>query len=244
MSRQTVFNSSWLSDKTFSMWLGKHPDSTKKARCLICSKAIELGNMGKQAMKSHADGAKHKLKIQLMQKTKMGQPSLPSLWGTTSTYREPGSQHQDPHIDKLVVPPPPQPEPGPSGTPSGATATTGSAHVQIQQNINSFVARDSVFTAEILWALKSVIDHYSASSSSNVSALFQRMFPDSAIAHKFAWRKTKCSYLIKFGLAPYFHSQMMDILSDPKCLFSISFDESFKKVLQQEQMDLIVRYLN
>ena len=176
MSRQTVFNSSWLSDKTFSMWLGKHPDSTKKARCLIWSKAIELGNMGKQALKSHADGAKHKLKIQLMQKTKMGQPSLPSLWGTTSTYREPGSQHQDPHIDKLVVPPPPQPEPGPSGTPSGATATTGSAHVQIQQNINSFVARDSVLTAEILWALKSVIDHYSASSSSNVSALFQRIF--------------------------------------------------------------------
>ena len=172
----------------------------------------------------------------------MGQPSLPSLWGTTSTCRELGSQHQDPHIDKLVVPPPPQPEPGPSGTPSGATATTGSAHVQIQQNINSFVAGDSVLTIEILWALKSVIDHYSVSSSSNVSALFQIMCPDSAIARKFACGKTKCSYLIKFSLAPYFHSQMMDILSDPKCLFSILFDESFNKVLQQEQMDLIMRY--
>ena len=62
MSKTTNFNSSWLSDPKFSGWLGKHPSSLHKARCILCCKDIDLGNMGKGALRSHADGAKHKAK--------------------------------------------------------------------------------------------------------------------------------------------------------------------------------------
>ena len=62
MSKTTIINSSWLSDPKFSGWLGKHPLSLHKARCILCCKDIDLGNMGKGALRSHADGAKHKVK--------------------------------------------------------------------------------------------------------------------------------------------------------------------------------------
>ena len=35
---------------------------------------------------------------------------------------------------------------------------------------------------------------------------------------------------------------MLSVLSKPETLFSVSFDESFNKVIQEEQMDLLVRY--
>ena len=49
-------------------------------------------------------------------------------------------------------------------------------------------------------------------------------------------------YLVKYGLAPYFYEKMLSVLSKPETLFSVSFDESFNKVIQEEQMDLLVRY--
>ena len=46
-----------------------------------------------------------------------------------------------------------------------------------------------------------VLDHYSCTSSEKTGKLFSRMFPDSYFASKFACGKTKCGYLIKYGLA-------------------------------------------
>ena len=68
------------------------------------------------------------------------------------------------------------------------------------------------------------------------------MFPDSQIAQKCACGQTKCSYLIRFGLAPYFEKEVLDMVTKPERLCVVSFDESFNKIIQQEQMDLILRF--
>ena len=69
------------------------------------------------------------------------------------------------------------------------------------------------------------------------------MFPDSAIAQKINSGPTKLSYLICFGIAPYFKQQLLNELKEAKC-FVISFDESLNTELHEEQMDFVVRYFN
>ena len=108
--------------------------------------------------------------------------------------------------------------------------------------MSNFVTNDEVLSAEIIWTVKTVVSHYSCSSSANTNTLFQKMFPDSAIARKFSCGETKCSYLIQFGLAPYFKEYLSNKIQKPGTIFVVSFDESLNKVLQEEQMDLLLRF--
>ena len=68
--------------------------------------------------------------------------------------------------------------------------------------------------------------------------LFWDMFPDSNIAKKFTLSKSKCAYVLNFGIAK-------DGLREKICAspyFSISFDESLNTLLQQQQMDVQIRF--
>ena len=67
------------------------------------------------------------------------------------------------------------------------------------------------------------------------------MFPDSVIASKFSLSKTNCSYIINFGLAPYFTGVLLSQIK-ASSFFVISYDESMNKILQNEQMDCSVRF--
>ena len=79
MSKQTNFNDSWLPDPVFSSWLGKDKDTTK-ARCLLCGGgSFSLGNMGKQALISHAKGKKHQQKVKLSESVKKEQDTFGSF---------------------------------------------------------------------------------------------------------------------------------------------------------------------
>ena len=69
------------------------------------------------------------------------------------------------------------------------------------------------------------------------------MFPDSIIAQRMSCGPTKLSYLISFGIAPYFMDLLLKELKDAPC-YVISFDESFNEELEKEQMDFIGRYFN
>ena len=57
------------------------------------------------------------------------------------------------------------------------------------------VTRDESLKAEILWALKAIMSHYSYKSCEGTSKLFQAMFPDSKIASQFSCEEKKCAYL-------------------------------------------------
>ena len=55
--------------------------------------------------------------------------------------------------------------------------------------------------------------------------------------------KTKCGYLINYGLAPYIKVQL-EIYISSSPLYVVSFDESMNSVLQNEQMDVAIRFWN
>jgi len=106
--------------------------------------------------------------------------------------------------------------------------------------MESFLANDATFEAEILWTIKTVMENYLSNSCNDNIHLFARLFPDSQNAKQYACGKTKCGWLIEFGVAPYFHQKVVSAVSKPGCLYAVSFDESFNKVTQEEQIYLIL----
>ena len=149
-----------------------------------------------------------------------------------TTHKEHGNKDSTVNIGQLVIPVPPPPTSDQTLKPSSSSSAV----------MSNFVTNDDVLSAEIIWAIKTVVSHYSCSSSSNTNTLFQKMFPDSMIAKKFSCGETKCSYLIQFGLAPYFKTDLANKVQKPKTIFVVSFDESLNKVLQEEQMDSLLRF--
>ena len=67
------------------------------------------------------------------------------------------------------------------------------------------------------------------------------MFPDSVIAEQFQMKRTKLSYIISFGLSPYFKNEL--VLNLQKCSsFVVIFDESYNKITKSEQMDVLIKF--
>ena len=84
-----------------------------------------------------------------------------------------------------------------------------------QTAISLCINKELVAEAEIIWALDGVKSKYSFNSGSKKSDLFTTMFPDSGIAKNLSCGKTKCRFIVKFGIAPYFvellNSQLKDL---------------------------------
>ena len=73
-----------------------------------------------------------------------------------------------------------------------------------RRTLSSFLSNDAVTKAEVLLALQIIAKHQSYRSCDKLKELFQEMFSDSDIAGKFILSPTKASYMIVYGLAPYF----------------------------------------
>jgi len=155
MPGQCVFSVHWLEDEQYSQWLTSVADQ-HKALCKLCLKDIDTGNMGESALKRHAAGVKHKELIKFLEKdTKVMDFLKPASAATAK--KSCNTMSQDKNSSSVSSP-----------------QTTGGASVS---GIASFVSPQETLSAEILWTLKSVTAHYSYSSSSDTSTLFQRMFP-------------------------------------------------------------------
>ena len=69
------------------------------------------------------------------------------------------------------------------------------------------------------------------------------MFNDSEIAKSFRVGKTKCGYLMDFGIASYFKKMLLEKLK--LTLFFVGcYDESMNRIFQEEQMDIVLRFFN
>ena len=77
-----------------------------------------------------------------------------------------------------------------------------------------YLIKEHVVRAEIIWALNGVMSHSSLRSNSNAAQIFQIMFPDSDIAKQFEMQKDKNSYVVTFGLGPYFQAQLVSKLQN------------------------------
>ena len=92
--------------------------------------------------------------------------------------------------------------------------------------LTKFPLTEEHHKAEIIWALKSIMSHFSYNSAQDITDVFKAMFPNSSIAQHMRCGPTKLSYLISFGIAPYFRELL---LADIKkaTYFVVSFDESY-----------------
>ena len=119
---------------------------------------------------------------------------------------------------------------------------TRSNEEQKSSTMAKFALTKGQHKAVILWALKSVMSHFSYNSAHDITDVFKAMFPDSSIAQHMSCSPTKLSYImISFGIPPYFMELLLAEVKEAPC-FVISFDESFNEELEKEQMDFIVRY--
>ena len=81
---------------------------------------------------------------------------------------------------------------------------------QKQTSLIDLVSRDQTLNAEIIWSLEVLKCKYSYRSSESKSKLFCSMFPDSKIAQNFTCGKTKCSYILCHGIAPFVKEKLLN----------------------------------
>ena len=101
--------------------------------------------------------------------------------------------------------------PSPPPPPTQSSSEQSKELVSVPRNsLSTYVTNDEVLESEILWA------------------------------KKYQCGPSKCSYLIKFGLAVYFEEELLAKVKNSA--YIVAFDESLNKKLQEEQMDLMLRF--
>ena len=121
--------------------------------------------------------------------------------------------------------------------------TSLAKEMELKDTLESFIVSRNTLHSEIPWSLKVVMSHFLLRSCTDLSELFEVMFKDNEIAKGFAPSRTKCTYLINFGVAPYFREELISsIKTSPH--FVASFDEYLNRVLQDDQVDIQIRFLD
>lgn len=194
--------------------------------------------MGKQALTSHASGMKHLKK----EKYRKSTASVAVLFSSrrqsdsSTVTSESGLEKEAPitsststaSVSSIVLP-------------NDASISAMSGVENNRPTDRTYFVKDEVTKTEILMCLLAVHRHQSVRDVSTLVDLLPSLFPDSQIASKVKLQKTKVSYGIIYGLAPFFKEQLREILL--QCdMFAVGFDESLNKVSQNQQMDLVVRF--
>ena len=107
--------------------------------------------------------------------------------------------------------------------------------------IDSLMPSVAVSHAEIYWAMKVLWSHLSYCSCLNLNELFRKMFPDSQVSKSFQLSKTKCAYYAVFDLAQSFKEILVKDIK-LSTFYLHSFDESLNNKLQEEQMNISIRF--
>ena len=161
-----AFQPKRLTTDRFKTWV--HDKSSPfRARCRCCAKSFHISNMGEAALRSHMSSKRHQ--------------SLASA-GSGRTLAATATS-----ISLSVTLSPTSP----------AWSTTASLLpvTLAQPRLDSgYVSSNDILKAETYWGLNIVSKNYSFKSSPASTALFQAMFPDSAIARGFRCGERKCNY--------------------------------------------------
>lgn len=219
-----AFQDGWLENVSWKDWLVRGTDS-HTARCKICLQNFDIASMGSSALKSHAAGAKHRKKVESVKATRnttnindfFARPAT----GAANAFGGRGVQEPEEIVEAR----------GGAGTVTGGRGPAG---------LGSFLVKNDVLKAEVMWALKVTQAHYSYNSCSNISSLFPAMFPDSRIAEQFSCGERKCAYLCCHGIAPHFLDLMTQKVRSQHA-YVLLFDESLNKKTKSKQMDVHVR---
>ena len=121
---------------------------------------------------------------------------------------------------------------------SSAAADSPSNQTMINQMVTLQVL---VTTAECCMILRIIKNHDGFRSCLGLGDVIKAMFPDSAIAASFTLSKTKCAYVVKYGMPPWLTENLLKVISELP-FFSILYNESLNRQMQEQQMDLQVWY--
>ena len=196
------------------LWLKPSIDK-HQAQCDLCVKTFSVAYGCEAAVKSHDKGATHQKLLKEFQNSKKA---------LSSTF-----------FKKVV-------QPSPMSSPSSSVPASPASSAAAPTLIDHMVATQSVVTAaECLMVLRKVKNHDSFRSCIDLGPDLRAMFPDSAIAAEFTLSKTKCAYLVKYGIAPWLKDNLVKEVNQSP-FYSVSYDESLNRQLQEQQMDIQVRY--
>ena len=148
-----VFQDSWLEEEEFKNWLRKVKDDKTKCRCIVFYKKLSLATSGRCALTEHARGNKHIKSV-----TKRGDFFKPLPKHNEKCSSEKHCRQQCSHQSSTCAQQP-------------STLT--------QQTLNSDIVTKSATTAEIIWALNSVLSGYSNTSCDVIANILKAMCPDS-----------------------------------------------------------------
>ena len=99
---------------------------------------------------------------------------------------------------------------------------------QESRQLTKLALRKELHKAEILWELKLVTSHFYYHAACDIVDVFKAVFPDSNIPQGISCEPIKLSYLITFGIAPYFKQLLVEGLKKAPCVIMV-FDESLNK---------------
>ena len=182
---QTYFSDRWLEEDAFKSWLSKASDK-KQARSRLCKKYLELSDMCKKSLLSHAAGKKHNernINIKTYQK----------IFSNNNTEFKSAENDN-------------------GSSSNSSTHIVDQSSKLVQPTLKLVTTNSDKTKPEIIWALKCIESGYSDNSNNDMNVAFKCMFPDSKIASSFQMGPDKLHYYVTFGLAPYFKSILIDTL--------------------------------
>lgn len=206
------FNHKWMQIQKYSGWAQPHVSNPPKdsdkymAYCKPCRKSFQLGNMGISALDSHNCGQKHKENLQTFKDLPVKIDNYFQSNDQTQQQKDTTKQQKEKSL------------------------LHDSAQFQdnSMQSISSFLLKDEITKAEIIWTLSVVYHHISMSTGgklvNSIKLILKNFHCPQADLLKLG--NDKLSYSIVYGLGPFFRNKTIQQVLDCD-IYALSADESF-----------------
>ena len=93
----------------------------------------------------------------------------------------------------------------------------------------------------IQWSVKTILSHFLYPSNVTMKPLFGAIFPESEVGKQYTMSKDKVSCFVLYGIALVFKEELITTVNKLR-FYLIGFDKSLNRMLQDNQMDINVRF--
>lgn len=114
-------------------------------------------------------------------------------------------------------------------------------HFKFQGVPQALKIGEQIVRAETIFALKTIESNFSFASNDGNNLMFPEMFPDSEIAKRFSMHRSKCTYVIDYGISPYIKNSIVE--DSRSSTFVFSFDETTTSQVKK-QCDAYITYFS
>ena len=212
-----IFKKAFMENDKYKSWL-KSGTTVYSAKCSVCVSEFNVAWECESAVRIYERGSTYVRNMTDLESVKKS--LMPLFFRKTPVHSDASSFSASDICEKLANP------------------SASSQPTVIDELVSQ---RASVTRVEIIWVLRLVKNDYSFRSCLEPDEFLRDMFPNNDIASNFKLLKTKCAYLVTHGVAPWMKSNLQVEVSN-SLLHSVSFDESLNVVLQENQVDIQVRF--